>query len=199
MNIEKEIEKVGKALDLPKKIQTRAIRRLKEILESEDLMRGFSEKDRKEYTKKTLAVVIAGISREYKNPRRISEILKVMKVKNKKGIKKISERLRDFGIRLSPVSPDQFVPYFCDKLGLSDDTKSTAIEIIEKATEAGVTSDRQPATVAAAAIYIAAILGDEHRTQQEIYKATGVSDVTLRARTKELLELSKIENVKREP
>ncbi|MEM4786712.1 MAG: transcription initiation factor IIB, partial [Ignisphaera sp.] len=71
---------------------------------------------------------------------------------------------------------------------LSGATVKTAIEIIQKARESGVTAGRDPAGVAAAAVYIAALLNDERRTQKEVAMAAGVTEVTVRNRYKELMK-----------
>jgi len=51
-----------------------------------------------------------------------------------------------------------------------------------------VTSGKGPTGVAAAALYIAAVLEGEKRTQREIADAIGVTEVTIRNRFKELVE-----------
>ena len=68
-----------------------------------------------------------------------------------------------------------------------------AIEIIKKAEEKELTSGRGPTGVAAAAIYIASILGGERRTQREVAEVAGVTEVTIRNRYKELAEKLGIE------
>jgi hypothetical protein len=63
-----------------------------------------------------------------------------------------------------------------------------ALELVERARELGLTNGRDPATIAAAAVYLAGLLvgGVEHVAQKEIAKAIGVSEVGLRHRAREL-------------
>lgn len=80
------------------------------------------------------------------------------------------------------------VKRFCDKLQLSEDTKSKAALIIEQATDAGITKGFGPLGIVSAAIYIAAILNLDHRTQRVISLICGTSEVTLRYRYREMAE-----------
>ena len=50
----------------------------------------------------------------------------------------------------------------------------------------GLTSGKDPASFAAAGLYASSILLGERRTQTEIAKALGVTEVTIRNRFKEL-------------
>ncbi|MFQ5553718.1 MAG: transcription initiation factor IIB, partial [Thermoplasmata archaeon] len=65
---------------------------------------------------------------------------------------------------------------------------SKAMDILKQATEKELTSGRGPTGVAAAAIYIASILGNERRTQREVADVAGVTEVTIRNRYKELTD-----------
>ncbi|HJH27405.1 MAG TPA: hypothetical protein C5S37_11755 [Methanophagales archaeon] len=58
--------------------------------------------------------------------------------------------------------------------------------MVERALERDMTSGRGPTGIAASAIYIAAILCDTKKTQKEVAEVTGVTEVTLRVRYKEM-------------
>ena len=73
-------------------------------------------------------------------------------------------------------------------LGLSVEAQFKAVRIIEEASNNGLTSGRNPAGVAAAAVYIASALVDERKTQRDVAEIAGVSEVTIRKRCKELTE-----------
>ena len=91
---------------------------------------------------------------------------------------------RELNIRILPADPVSFVPRFCSMLGLSDRVQAKAVEILKKAKRHDITSGKGPTGVAAAAIYIACVLGGEKRTQREIADAIGVTEVTIRNRFK---------------
>ena len=62
------------------------------------------------------------------------------------------------------------------------------VEILEKAQKAELTSGRGPTGIAAAALYVAALMHGEKRTQREVADVAGVTEVTIRNRYKELLD-----------
>ncbi len=66
--------------------------------------------------------------------------------------------------------------------------KVKTLEIIKGAVDQELTNGRGPISIAAAAIYIAAILCDERRIQREVAEVTCVTEVTIRNRYKELVE-----------
>ena len=75
------------------------------------------------------------------------------------------------------------------ELGLSEKAQFKAVKIIEEASNNGLTPGRNPAGVAAAAVYIASILLGERKTQRDVAEIAGVSEITIRNSYKELTEL----------
>ena len=59
---------------------------------------------------------------------------------------------------------------------------------MDEAAKYDVTSGKGPIGVAAAALYIAAVLEGERKTQREVADAIGVTEVTIRNRYKEMVE-----------
>jgi transcription initiation factor TFIIB len=85
-----------------------------------------------------------------------------------------------------------FVPRIVGSLGLSGVLQRKAIEIVQQARKAGLTAGKDPAGLAAAAVYIASLLTGERKTQKEIARAAQVTEVTVRNRYKELIRRLKI-------
>jgi len=85
------------------------------------------------------------------------------------------------------VSPIDFIPRFSTALILSEGTQQKAAKILTRAREQGITVGKDPMGLAAAALYIAAILAGERRTQREIANVAHVTEVTVRNRYKEML------------
>lgn len=121
-------------------------------------------------------------------PRTLDEISEVSNVPKKQIGKNHRFICRELGIKLKPTSPADYISRFGSKLGLSGETQAKAVEIINKANEKGLSSGRGPTGVAAAALYIAAVLLGERKTQSEIANVAGVTEVTIRNRYKELSE-----------
>ena len=79
-------------------------------------------------------------------------------------------------------------------LHLSPKSQNEALKILKKVDISELTSGRGPAGIAAAALYVAALLNDEKKTQREVADVAGITEVTIRNRYKELIERLKIED-----
>ena len=121
-------------------------------------------------------------------PRTLDEIASVSKASKKEVGRTYRFLARELDIKLAPTSPADYVPRFATKIGLSKEAESKAIEIIRKAKDKGLTSGKGPTGVAAAALYIASVLLGERKTQREVADASGVTEVTIRNRYKQLSE-----------
>lgn len=121
-------------------------------------------------------------------PRTLDEISEVSNVSKKQIGKNYRFICRELEIKLKPTSPVDYVSRFGSKLGLSGEIQAKAVEIINQAIEEGLSSGKGPTGVAAAALYIAAVLLGERKTQSEIAGVAGVTEVTIRNRYKELAE-----------
>jgi transcription initiation factor TFIIB len=87
-----------------------------------------------------------------------------------------------------PSNPADYIARFASSLKLAAETQSKAVEILEEAQHAELTSGRGPTGIAAAALYVAALMHGEKRTQREVADVAGVTEVTIRNRYKELLD-----------
>ena len=83
-------------------------------------------------------------------------------------------------------SETQCVSRIASKAGLSEKTKKRALVILKRAEESGISADKEPVGLAAAALYVACILEGEDKTQKDLAEAAGVTEVTIRNRFKGL-------------
>ena len=87
-----------------------------------------------------------------------------------------------------PVSePSEYVGRYGGLLGLPTEIHTAALSLLKRASEMELTHGKSPTGLAAAALYIAARQGDRHRTQREIADISGVTEVTIRNRYKEMV------------
>ena len=96
--------------------------------------------------------------------------------------------LSSIEIKITPSSPKDYISRFASVLKLSPKTQNEALKILKKAELGELTSGRGPAGIAAAALYVAALLNDEKKTQREVADVAGITEVTIRNRYKELLD-----------
>ena len=92
------------------------------------------------------------------------------------------------GTEITIKRPTDYISRFSSTLHLSPGTQNEALKILQKAEISELTSGRGPAGIAAAALYVAALINDEKKTQREVADVAGITEVTIRNRYKELLE-----------
>ncbi len=139
------------------------------------------------------AAVLYGVCRQCNVPRTLDEIGEVSRVSRKEIGRTYRFISRELGLKLIPTSPLDYVPRFCSALNLHGEVQSKTVEILRQASEKEFTDGRGPTGLVAAAIYIASILCRDRRTQSEIAKVAGVTEVTIRNRYHEMAEGLEIE------
>ncbi|RLN19788.1 uncharacterized protein C2845_PM02G34510 [Panicum miliaceum] len=136
----------------------------------------------------TAALVQA--TREAQQPRTLQEISTASNLPQKeigKYIKILGESLK-LSQPLNSNSIAVHMPRFCSLLQLNKSAQELAAHIGEVVVNKYFCTRRNPISISAAAIYLACQLEDERKTQVEICKVTGLTEVTLRKVYKELLE-----------
>jgi transcription initiation factor TFIIB len=79
---------------------------------------------------------------------------------------------------IKPSSPKDYISRFSSILHLSPKTQNEALKILKKADISELTSGRGPAGIAAAALYVAALINDEKKTQREVADVAGITEPT---------------------
>lgn len=85
---------------------------------------------------------------------------------------------RNLSLPVPPVPPTAYIERYCTELNLSDDTKQTALDILDACT--GDLQSATPTGLAASAIYGATQKTDDDITQQTLSEFVGISEVTIR-------------------
>ncbi|XP_042490959.1 plant-specific TFIIB-related protein 1 [Macadamia integrifolia] len=128
--------------------------------------------------------------REAQEPRTLQEISIASNVPQKeigKYIKILGEALQ-LSQPINSNSISVHMPRFCTLLQLNKSAQELATHIGEVVINKCFCTRRNPISISAAAIYLACQLEDKRKTQAEICKVTGLTEVTLRKVYKELLE-----------
>ena len=132
------------------------------------------------------AAALYGACRRCEVPRTLTEITEASRASKKEVGRTYRYISRELKLNLQPASPSVYIVRFCRELELPGHVESAAINILNQAIEAELTSGRGPTGVAAAAIYIASVVYDQRKTQKTIADTVGVTEVTIRNRYKEL-------------
>ncbi|MCQ2078796.1 MAG: transcription initiation factor IIB [archaeon] len=89
-----------------------------------------------------------------------------------------------FKWRIGLTDPTEFVPRFCCELKLPNEICTKTISLIRDKGRRELEIGRNPVSVAAASIYVVA---EKRVTQTEIARVTGISEVTIRAISRNLM------------
>lgn len=87
---------------------------------------------------------------------------------------------REIGLPTGPIDPTEYLPRFATRLGVDTEVEQRARTHVERATETGIATGRNPSGVAAACLYTAARELDADVTQKEAADAADVTPVTIR-------------------
>jgi transcription initiation factor TFIIB len=180
-----ELRRVASYLELPEVVREEAARVYNYVLQR-GLVRGRSMES-------VIAACIYAACRSYNIPRTLDEISIASEIERKEIGRTYRFIIRKIGIKVKPSSPKDYISRFASTLHLSPKSQNGALEILDKAEISELTSGRGPAGIAAAALYVSALLNDEKKTQREVADVAGITEVTIRNRYKELLDRLKLE------
>lgn len=180
-----ELKRVSSYLKLPKSVEEESARIYTSAVQR-GLVRGRSMES-------VVAGALYAACRRHDVPRTLDELSEASGIEKKEIGRTYRFVTRELGITILPSNPADYIARFASSLKLNAETQSNAIEILEQAQKAELTSGRGPTGIAAAALYVSALLHGEKRTQREVADVAGVTEVTIRNRYKELLDELKLE------
>jgi transcription initiation factor TFIIB len=134
----------------------------------------------------TLAASIYVASREAGVPRTLAEIASLSNTSYKDLSRVYRLIVLNLDLKVPMVDPVKCVAKIANKIGVSEKTKRNAINYMHTVITRGIAAGKDPMGLAGAVLYLSCIQGDEHRTQLDVAAASGVTEVTLRNRCKEL-------------
>jgi len=174
-----ELKRVSSYLKLPESVEEESAR-IYTLAVQRGLVRGRSMES-------VVAGALYAACRRHEIPRTLDELSEASGIDKKEIGRTYRFITRELGIRILPSNPIDYIPRFASALKLNADTQTKAVEILEKAQNIELTSGRGPTGIAAASLYVAALINNEKRTQREVADIAGVTEVTIRNRYKELL------------
>lgn len=181
-----ELKRVSSYLKLPKSVEEESAR-IYTLAVQRGLVRGRSMES-------VVAGALYAACRRHEVPRTLDELSEASGIDKKEIGRTYRFVTRELGIRILPSNPVDYLPRFASALKLSAETQSKAVEILEMAQKCELTSGRGPTGIAAAALYVAALINNEKRTQREVADIAGVTEVTIRNRYKELIKKLKLKD-----
>jgi transcription initiation factor TFIIB len=177
-----EIDRMGSALGLPENVRETASVIYRRAL-AENLLPGRSIEGI------ATASVYAAL-RQAAVPRTVDDVTAVSRVDGTEFTRAYRYLVRELRLEIQPPNPTDYLPKFASDLDVNEAVEARAAALLEGAMAVGAHSGKSPVGLAAAALYAAGLLGEEHLTQEAVSAVTNVSEVTIRNRYRELLELA---------
>lgn len=133
-----------------------------------------------------LAAGVYGACREMETPRTIKDVAAISNVKRKDIARSYRLLVLELDIRIPIVNPMKCIVRVANKLSISEKTKHQAMNIMEEAVEKKMSAGKDPMGLAASVIYASSLKTDEKIPQRDIAAASGVTELTIRNRFKDL-------------
>ncbi|HDP73725.1 MAG TPA: transcription initiation factor IIB [Candidatus Woesearchaeota archaeon] len=181
-----ELKRITSFLNLPESVQEEAAR-IYTLAVQRGLVRGRSMES-------VVAGALYAACRAHEIPRTLDELSEASGIDKKEIGRTYRFITRELNIRILPSNPMDYLSRFSSSLKLSPETQTKSVDLLDLAQKKELTSGRGPTGIAAAALYVAALLNGEKRTQREVADVAGVTEVTIRNRYKELLKELNLEN-----
>jgi transcription initiation factor TFIIIB Brf1 subunit/transcription initiation factor TFIIB len=181
LEVETELKRLRSAMGIPRPCIEQALEIYRQALEKE-LVRGRS-------VEAMAAAALYMACRMMKMPRPLDEFVRYTKASRKKVARYYRLLLQELNVKVPVSDPMLYISRIAQQLGLSGEVVKTAIEILQKAKEAGITAGKDPASLAAAAAYIASLMHGDYRPRRHFVVAAGATDLTVRSRYRELWRL----------
>lgn len=121
-------------------------------------------------------------------PRTLRDIARAANIR--KGVLALSYRIliKTLDLKFKPYDPAEFVTRVAASIGVSEKTRRDALNILLKAEKMEICAGKHPMGLVGAAIYLSSTMNMEKGTQQEIAKACGITNVTIRNMCKFLIK-----------
>ncbi|WP_327053780.1 transcription initiation factor IIB [Halomicrococcus gelatinilyticus] len=180
-----EIDRMASALGLPENVRETASVIYRRALD-EDLLPGRSIEG-------VATASLYAAARQAGVPRSLDEVAAVSRIDAMEFKRTYRYIVRELHLEIQPADPESYVTRFASELEVSDEAERRARELLQNAKRTGVHSGKSPVGLAAAAVYAGSLLTNEQVTQAEVGEVASVSEVTIRNRYQELLEVAQDE------
>jgi transcription initiation factor TFIIB len=133
-----------------------------------------------------LAAAVYSACREMETARTLKDIAVISNLKRKDVARCYRLLVFELDIRIPIVDPKKCISRVANKLNISEKTKHQAINIMDEVIDKQISAGKDPNSMAATVLYVSLLKADEKISQKDIAAASGVTEVTLRNRLKDL-------------
>ncbi|WP_440059872.1 transcription initiation factor IIB [Thermogladius sp. 4427co] len=191
-------------VDKDERIVEKALKHLNELIKivkppssvsetaAELLREAVKNKNYKEKTLRRLAVGALYISyKVHGHPRPLKQFASELGVEPQEiwdAIKLISEEVKDLNKKLNKQDPQTIISYIVKKVNLPPETDVIASKIVDEISRYNLVSGKGLSSLAAASVYVASIITGHRKTQIDIAKSVGLTDVAIRNSYSEIVK-----------
>jgi transcription initiation factor TFIIB len=136
-----------------------------------------------------LAAAVYSACREMETPRTIKDIAAVSNIRRKNLARNYRILVFQLDIKIPIVDPMKCIARVANRLKINEKTKYHAINIMEEVVDREINAGKEPIGLAATVLYASSIKTEEKIPQKDIAAASGVTEVTIRNRFKDLKKL----------
>ena len=131
------------------------------------------------------AAIYAGC-REMGTPWTLKDIAAASNLKRKDVARNYRTLLSILDLKIPNADPMKCIVKVANKANLTENTKREAISIMNEVAKKEISAGKDPMSLAASVLYVSCLKTGEDRTQTQIAHASGVTEVTVRNRYKDL-------------
>ena len=135
-----------------------------------------------------LAASIYVALRQSEVPRTLDEISEISNVKLKHAARSYRRVVTELDIKTPMIDLSKYIMKVANKLGFDEKIKRKALELMGQAQQKNILLGKDPMSMASSILYLVNVAEGHNKTQSEIAKAAGTTEVTVRNRSKELRE-----------
>ena len=125
-------------------------------------------------------------------PKSMKEVAEASKIDLKTLGKSYKLLLRSLKLKTAAAAPQDFLAKFCSALKVAHATQNSAGRLLKDYEKLGLSSGKNPTSLAATAIYISSLKNKEKITQKKISEIANITETTLRNRCADMLKALKI-------
>jgi transcription initiation factor TFIIB len=137
-------------------------------------------------TSSILAAAIYAACREMGASRTLRDVAEATNVKRKGISRSYRILVLELDIKVPLVDPMKCIAKIANKAKLSEKTKRMAMHTMNELIGKKISAGKLPMGLAATVLYMSCLANDESKTQKDIADASGVTEVTIRNRFKDL-------------
>jgi transcription initiation factor TFIIB len=134
----------------------------------------------------SIAAAIYAGCREMETPWTLKDIAAASNVKRKDIARNYRMLLFELNLKVPNADPIKCIIKVANRANLTENTKRQAIAIMKDVAKKEISAGKDPMGLAATVLYLSCLRTGEETTQTQIAQASGVTEVTVRNRLKEL-------------